>query len=190
MAKSVSGHQLAKMLGVSESGVRAAIRDGRIRRLPNGKIDPDEARAAWEANTDPARSKVRTSSKVRDQGAQKARGVQEPSAPSEPSPFQLHRTDKEAWTAQLRRLEFERKAGRLIDREAAERQVFQLARNARDAWLNWPARVAAIAAEEIQIDRATGRADARSVAIILERLVREHCAEMGEPEKLNLRIDP
>lgn len=186
MTELVSGRRLAAILGVSPTAVRNAIRDGRITAQPDGRLDPDAARREWTASTDPSRSRVRTSSKVREQGAQPAKGAQPPDEPAQPSAFQLHRADKEGWTAQLRRLEYERKAGRLVDAEEVHNAVFTLARTARDRWLNWPNRVAAIMAHEIGIDPVTGKADANSVAIVLERMVREHLTEMGQ-ETLNLR---
>jgi hypothetical protein len=52
-------------------------------------------------------------------------------------------------------------------------QVFRLARDERDAWVNWPARAAAIIAAELEVDsyRLHG---------VLERQVRAHLAELAE----------
>ena len=55
-AKGVSKRELARILGVSDTAVRKAIRTGRIELLADGSIDPEAARAAWHRNTDPARA--------------------------------------------------------------------------------------------------------------------------------------
>ena len=44
--------------------------------------------------------------------------------------------------------------GELIDRARAMALVFRLAREERDAWVNWPARVAALMAAELGRDDA------------------------------------
>ena len=66
-----------------------------------------------------------------------------------------------------------RKEGELIDRAKAVAQVFRLARDERDAWVNWPARVAAVIAAELEVD-------AHKLHTVLEGHVREHLAELAE----------
>jgi hypothetical protein len=52
-------------------------------------------------------------------------------------------------------------------------QVFRLARDERDAWINWPTRVAAMVAAEVEVDT-------HKLHTALERYVREHLAELAE----------
>lgn len=66
-----SGRALAAALGVNEGSVRKALKRGAVPRESDGSFDLERCRAAWEANTDPARTKVR---KRADQGAQSAPG--------------------------------------------------------------------------------------------------------------------
>jgi hypothetical protein len=63
--------------------------------------------------------------------------------------------------------------GELVDRAKAVAQVFKLARDERDAWVNWPARVAAVMAAELEVDP-------HKLHTILGRQVREHLAELVE----------
>jgi hypothetical protein len=63
--------------------------------------------------------------------------------------------------------------GELVDRARAVAQVFRLARDERDAWVNWPARVAAMIAAELEVDP-------HQVQTVLERHVRDHLAEFAE----------
>src|SRR4051812_19830708 len=62
----VSRREAAKALGVVEGSIRKAIKSGRIKELPDGTIDIEDARANWSARTDPARSKVRTEPRTED----------------------------------------------------------------------------------------------------------------------------
>jgi hypothetical protein len=85
----------------------------------------------------------------------------------------LQRTANEVLKAQERRVRLQRMKGELVDRARAVAQVFKLARDERDAWVNWPARVAAVMAAELEVD-------AHKLHTTLERHVREHLAELAE----------
>ncbi|BAU89936.1 hypothetical protein MPPM_1331 [Methylorubrum populi] len=89
---------------------------------------------------------------------------------------------KETYLALLRQQEFDVKAGTLVDRAAAEKAFFEEARVVRDGLLAWPARIAIEAAEEIQIDRSTGKVDPRSLTAVLDRHMKQQLTEMGEPD--------
>jgi hypothetical protein len=52
-------------------------------------------------------------------------------------------------------------------------QVFRLARDERDAWINWPARAASVIAAELEVD-------SHRLHTVLERQVRAHLAELAE----------
>lgn len=81
---------------------------------------------------------------------------------------------KETYLARLRKLEFEMKSGRLVDADAARKMVFDLSRQDRDSWTNWPSRVAPLMAAELGIDLV-------KLAVILEQYVREHLNERAQP---------
>jgi hypothetical protein len=83
------------------------------------------------------------------------------------------RTVNEVVKAQTNKVRLARLKGDLIDRSQAIAHVFQLARNERDAWLNWPARVSAQMA-------ATLGMDAHALHIALDEAVRTHLMELGE----------
>ncbi|WP_232631552.1 hypothetical protein [Methylobacterium sp. Leaf118] len=97
-------------------------------------------------------------------------------------PLGKARALKETYLARLRQLEFELKSGALVDRAAAEAAFFEEGRAMRDAWIAWPARIAIEAADEVAVDAATGKVDARSLVTVLTNRVHQHLAEMGEPE--------
>jgi hypothetical protein len=89
------------------------------------------------------------------------------------------RTANEVLKAQERRLRLQQMKGELVDRAKAVAQVFRLARDERDASVNWPARVAAMMAAELEVDP-------HKLHTVLEGHVRDHLAELAEV-KPNLR---
>lgn len=91
--------------------------------------------------------------------------------------FLQAKTANEVLKSQERRLKLQKLKGELVDRDRAEALVFRLARETRDAWVNWPARAAALIAAELGLDPAT-------MQKVLEAHVRAHLDELAE-----VRID-
>jgi hypothetical protein len=192
----ISNRELARQLGVSETAVRRAEKAGRIRREPDGSWDLAKVRAAWAGNTDPAQQRGKPSA---GNGSRKARNLVRPvpeaalgavretlrehgepiaagapgSSPGQAMTFMQARTANEVLKAQERRVRLQRMKGELVDRAKAVAQVFKLARDERDAWVNWPARVAAMIAAELAVDP-------HQLHTVLERHVRDHLAELAE----------
>jgi hypothetical protein len=181
-----SNRELARQLGVSETAVRRAEKAGRIRREPDGSWDPAKVKAAWSDNTDQAQQRPARSGRpavkrralkpvpevalgavrdtLREHGEPIAAGAMT---------FMQARTANEVLKAQERRLRLQQMKGELVDRAKAVAQIFRLAREERDAWVNWPARVAAMIAAELEVD-------AHKLHGVLERHVREHLSELAE----------
>jgi len=65
------------------------------------------------------------------------------------------RTANEVLKAQERKLRVEKLKGQLVDVAQVRARVFRFAREQRDAWLNWPNRVAAVMAAELEVDTAS-----------------------------------
>jgi hypothetical protein len=184
-----SNRELARQLGVSETAVRRAETAGRIRREADGAWDPARVKAAWASNTDQAQQRPAPREKPRDDrrslkpvpeaalGAVRdtLREHGEPIAagPGQAMTFMQARTANEVLKAQERRLRLQQMKGELVDRAKAVAQVFRLAREERDAWVNWPARVAAIIAAELEVDP-------HQLHTVLDRHVRDHLAELTE----------
>jgi hypothetical protein len=185
-APTSSNRELARQLGVSETAVRRAEKAGRIARDPDGSWDPAKVKTAWSDNTDqahqrPARSGGRTGKHralkpvpeaalgaVRDTLRENGESVL-----AGGMTFLQARTANEVLKAQERRLRLQQMKGELVDRAKAVAQVFRLARDERDAWVNWPARVAAMIAAELEVDP-------HQLHTVLERHVRQHLAELAE----------
>jgi hypothetical protein len=177
----ISIRAYARHRKVSHVAVLRAIKEGRVPVEPDGTIDQAKADAAWERSTDPGRSKVKpkaSSEKLRPV-AEVAVGsvretLKEQGLPAGGSvTFVQARTAHEIAKAHLARLRLQRMKGELIDRARTTAMVFRLAREERDTWINWPARVAALMASELGVE-------AHSMQKALETHVRAHLAELTE----------
>ena len=69
------------------------------------------------------------------------------------------RTALTVYQAQERQLAIQKKKGTLVDRARVEALVFRLARQERDVWVTWPARVAALMAAQVaaEVEKASGK---------------------------------
>ena len=163
------------------------------RRLNNGlpQLRPGLwiLKAAWSDNTDPAQQRPTRSGRpavkrrslkpvpeaalgaVRD--TLREHGEPIGAGPAQAITFMQARAANEVLKAQERRLRLQQMKGELVDRAKAVAQVFKLAREERDAWVNWPARVAAMMAAELAVDP-------HRLHTGLERHVRDHLAELAE----------
>ena len=185
-----SNRELARQLGVSETAVRRAEKAGRIRREADGSWDPAEVKTAWASNTDGAQQRREPGARERSGRPARMKPVPEAAlgavrdtlrehgeptvaGPGQVMTFMQARTANEVLKAQERRLRLQQMKGELVDRAKAVAQVFRLARDERDAWVNWPARVAAVIAAELEVDP-------HQLHTVLERHVREHLTELAE----------
>jgi hypothetical protein len=170
----------AKARGVSHVAVLKAAKAGRIPLEPDGTIDPVKADAAWQRSTDPGRRKVPKASteNLRPVGEVAVGSVRE-TLKEQGLPaggnvtFVQARTAHEIAKAHLARLRLQRMKGELVDRARATALVFRLAREERDSWLNWPARVAAVIGADLGVE-------AHAVQKLIETHVRSHLSELAE----------
>ncbi|MBW7057533.1 elements of external origin [Paracoccus bogoriensis] len=191
--------------GCSESAVRKAIATGRIVTEADGTIDAARADAMWDARTDPAQQRGAharaTAAETAATTATAKAALNKPvpraaldavkdtlrEAGSEPGAaegggevsFVRARMANEVLKAQTARVRLQKMKGELVDRARATAMVFDLARRERDAWLNWPPRVAALMAAELGVE-------AHQMETVLERHVRAHLGELAEV-KVELR---
>jgi len=89
------------------------------------------------------------------------------------------RTVNEVVKAQTNKVRLARLKGELVDRAQAIAHVFNLARAEREAWINWPNRIAPILAAELGIDEHT-------LFVALDAAVRAHLEELGE---IKVKVD-
>jgi hypothetical protein len=182
-----SNRELARQLGVSETAVRRAEKAGRIRREADGAWDLAKVRAAWANNTDEAQQRPNPGARERSGRPARMKPVPEAALGAVRDTLREHgepiaagamtfmqaRTANEVLKAQERRLRLQQMKGELVDRAKAVKQVFRLARDERDAWVNWPARVSAMIAAQLEVDP-------HKLHTVLERHVCDHLAELAE----------
>jgi len=167
----------ARHRGVSHVAVLRAVKQGRVILEPDGTVDAAKADASWERSSDPGRRKL-VAEKLRPVPKAAVSSVRETlkeqGLPSGGNvTFVQARTAHEIAKAHLARLRLQRMKGELVDRACATALVFRLAREERDTWINWPARVAALMAAELG-------AEAHPMQKILETHVRAHLVELAE----------
>jgi len=198
--KGLSERQYATRVGRSRGAIQKAKLAGRLVLHDDGSIDPERSDARRAAMTDVSKSRAANRSpEVPNRGM---RPVPEaaistisdtlaehgltPPLSAGGTTFLQAKTAHEALKAQERRIRLAKLKGELVDRDRAKAMVFRLAREERDAWVTWPARVAALIAAELQasISEAVGQQatlDVGATQRVLESHVRAHLEELAEP---------
>lgn len=183
--------------GGSHTAVRKAIQAGRITTLPDGTLDPARADREWDTQTDPSKQRGEAA-----QAAQRATAAITTASPAmkpvpraaieavnstleeegEPDPaaaqggnvsFMRARMANEVLKAQTQRVRLQKMRDEVVDRARATALFFDLARRERDAWQNWPPRVAANMAADLGVDPHT-------MEQVLEKYLRAHLEDLGE----------
>jgi hypothetical protein len=184
----LSRRAYARHRGVAENAVRKAIAAGRITLEPDGTIDPDKADRDWATRTDPSQQRGThapsmpkpSREPVHDKAVPRAavdavqKTLRESGEKAEGDvTFLRARTANEVIKAQERSVRLAKIKDELVDRARAVTTVFALARRERDAWVQWPARAAALMAAELHVDP-------HQMETVLEKHVRRHLAELSD----------
>lgn len=187
--KLVSIREFARLDGCSDKLVRRAITEGKLTLSADSKLDAALAGSGW-----------RRTNRRAAEGANKGADTAKMSAPRADTrgqpvdPATLNDTDfiaevlagryfdvamaervKENGLAAKNLLAARKEAGDVVDLEVAEAVLFEQARAFRDAWQNWPSRVAPLIAAELGV----------AVEPVLEALnehVHQQLSDLGEPE--------
>lgn len=129
--------EYAEHRGISRQAVYKAIAEGRI-ELVQGRINRELADREWQSNTAPA------------EGSRGATARPENPAPGVPvgcetnSPALTYNQARTAWQlyrARLAQLEYEERAGRLVDADKVKQAAFEHARRLQEKLLALPARL-------------------------------------------------
>ena len=189
----MSEREYAARAGLSRGAIQKAKAAGRLALHPDGSIDPEASDARRAAATDPSKQRSAPRAVERAPASTSAsapklkpvsaaavaavgdtlreQGLPPPSGGG--ATFLQAKTANEVLKSQERRLKLQKLKGELVDRARAEALVFRLARETRDAWVNWPARAAALIAAELGLDPA-------AMQKVLEAHVRAHLDELAE----------
>jgi len=153
----MSERQYAAHVGLSRGAIQKAKTAGRLALHEDGSIDAAASDKRRTETTDPSKTRKPPAPKLKPvpEAAVAAVGdtlrEQGLSAPAVGggTTFLQAKTANEVLKAQERRIRLQKLKGELVDRARAETLTFRLARDERDAWVTWPARVAALMASEI-----------------------------------------
>ena len=191
----MSQRQYAAHVGLSRGAIQKARDAGRLVLFADGSIDAEASDRRRAAMTDP--SKSRAAPKAIAAPKAKLKPVPEAAAASVGetlreeglaapvtsggTTFLQAKTANEVMKAQERRLRLQKLKGELVDRARAETLMFRLAREERDAWVTWPARVAALMASELTAALGDGvEVEAALMQKVLEAHVRAQLDSLAE----------
>jgi hypothetical protein len=161
----LSERQYAARVGLSRGAIQKAKLAGRLVLHADGSIDAAASDAQRAETTDQSKSRAKTPTPALASAKPKLRPVPEAAvsavgdtlreqglaapAVGGGTTFLQAKTANEVLKAQERRIRLQKLKGELVDKARAEALMFRLAREERDAWVNWPARVAALIASEL-----------------------------------------
>ena len=193
----VSERQYAARVGLSRGAIQKAKEAGRLVLHTDGSIDAEASDQRRVAMTDPAKSRAAPTVRPVANPASKLKPVPEAAvaavgetlreeglaapAVGGGTTYLQAKTANEVLKAQERRIRLQKLKGELVDRARAETLMFRLAREERDAWVTWPARVAALMASELVATLGDGiTVEAALMQKVLEARVRAQLDSLAD----------
>ena len=183
----MSERQYAAHVGLSRGAIQKAKAAERLVLYPDGSINAAASDARRAETTDPSKTRKPPAPKLKPvpEAAVTAvgdtlreQGLSVP-AVGGGTTFLQAKTANEVLKAQTAKVKLAKMKGELVDRARTTAMVFDLARRERDAWQNWPPRVAANMAAELGIE-------AHAMEQVLDKYLRQHLSEVAEV-KIDLR---
>ena len=185
----MSERQYAAHVGLSRGAIQKAKAAGRLVLHEDGSIDAAASDRLRAETTDPSKTRKPPAPKLKPvpEAAVAAvgetlreQGLSTP-AVGGGTTFLQAKTANEVLKAQERRIRLQKLKGELVDRARAETLIFRLARDERDAWVTWPARVAALMASELTAVLGDGcEVEAALMQKVLEAHVRAQLDSLAE----------
>ena len=193
----LSQRQYATLVGLSRGAIQKAKEAGRLVLHADGSIDAEASDQRRAAMTDPAKSRAAPTVRPVANPAPKLKPVPEAAvaavgetlreeglaapAVGGGTTYLQAKTANEVLKAQERRIRLQKLKGELVDRARAETLMFRLAREERDAWVTWPARVAALMASELVATLGDGiTVEAALMQKVLEAHVRAQLDSLAD----------
>lgn len=194
----MSKSDYAKRRGVSPAMVTKYDRCGKLFFTPDGKIDAEKTDRLLDAE-----SGISPVNRLKEKGGKKGVFKSPVKSPVKSKPVREEEeipelpekikaafgeelmskydaeTLKENYLARLRKLEYEKKAGKLVEAEPLKKVLFELWRRERDALLNLPSRIGAVIAAELGVDQ-------NRLVILLERQINEFLNERADQPRIRL----
>jgi len=193
----MSERAYATHAGLSRGAIQKAKAAGRLVLFDDGSIDVVASDKKRTATTDPSKQRGATKTKLKPVpnaalsavgDTLREQGMRAPTSGTSTT-FLQAKTANEVLKTQERRLKLQKMKGELVDKARATALVFRLAREERDAWINWPARAAALMAAELSAALSEAGQDVTLetslMQNILEAHVRAQLLDLGQ----NVRFD-
>jgi hypothetical protein len=187
--RGMSERQYAAHVGLSRGAIQKAKTAGRLVLHEDGSIDAAASDRLRAETTDPSKTRKPPAPKLKPvpEAAVAAvgdtlreQGLTAPAVGGGTTYLQA-KTANEVLKAQERRIRLQKLKGELVDRARAETLMFRLARDERDAWVTWPARVAALMASELTVALGdTCEVEAALMQKVLEAHVRAQLDSLAE----------
>ena len=177
----MSERQYAAHVGLSRGAIQKAKTAERLVLYPDGSINAAASDVRRAETADPSKTRKPPEAKLKPvpEAAVTAvgdtlreQGLAVPAVGGGTTYLQA-KTANEVLKAQGRRIRLQKLKGELIERARALSLVFRLAREVRDAWVNWPARSSALMAAELGVEPA-------AMQKALEKHVRAHLDQLAE----------
>jgi hypothetical protein len=173
----LSEREYARHARVSRGCVQKARSSGRLIIYPDGSIDAAASDVRRAQATDPAKQRGRHAMTARPVPGETVDAVPGdlglPASGAGATTYLQARTAHEVLKVQERRLRLQQLKGELVDRARAVDLVFRLARQERDAWLGWPARITTQMAADLGVSP-------HAMQTVLEAHVRQHLEELAD----------
>lgn len=193
----LSERKYATHAGLSRGAIQKAKAAGRLVLFADGSIDAAASDRKRATMTDPSKQRGTPKAKLKPvpdaaiSAVGETLGEQGLSVPATGgnTTFLQAKTANEVLKAQERRLKLQKMKGELVDKTRAKALVFRLAREKRDAWINWPARAAALMAAELSSGLSENGQDVTLETALMQKIlethVRDQLSELGQ----NVRFD-
>ncbi len=143
----ISLRAYARLRGCSLTAVQKAIASKRITTLADGTIDPETANQEWARNTFAGQTLKRGASAPAQSRTPTYASQPEPASSGDPVAAYLRaRAVRESFAARTAQLEFEERAGKLIQATKAGEYASQFSSIVGDAMSAWPDRLTPLVA--------------------------------------------
>lgn len=189
--KGLSIREFARRESCSDTLVRRAITQGRLKAKKDGTLDPALIGSPWrQANATASKAAAKPARPSANRRPSEPEGGGD-GAPDDSNSLEAEAARmlsegegvdyaealrrKENWLALLRQLEYEQKSGALVELAVAQAVLFEASRGQRDAWLNWPAKIGPLLAAELGLEEADRVTEA------LTAHVHKQISQLGEP---------
>jgi hypothetical protein len=124
LGERLSSQAIGDLHGVSRQRVDELVKEGKLTRGDDGKIDSDEAAAFW-TNMDPAYVQRKATAAANREAGEGADKAQKPAEGTNADAFHRARTAEAIAKAQQRRFDYETKIGKYVLREEVKRGGFK-----------------------------------------------------------------